>query len=208
MLIAVTVIATNIRAQTFDEWVKQQETKLKYMLQQIAANKVYIEYLQKGYNVARNGLQTINDIKHGDFNLHSEFFNSLSAVNPGIKNLAKVVDIILFQIQIIKESKSAIQTVQSSNQLTPSEINYLQNVFDHLLGEFTKNINDLIAVITSGETIMSDDERVKRIDDIYCEMQSKLSFSKSFSADARMLALQRLSEQTDIEVNRKLNGIQ
>jgi hypothetical protein len=39
-------------------------------------------------------------------------------------------------------------------------------------------------------------------------MLDKLSFSKSFSSGAAMLAMQRMQEATDIEVSRKLNGLQ
>jgi hypothetical protein len=63
-------------------------------------------------------------------------------------------------------------------------------------------------VITSGEIEMTDDERIKRMDNIYCDMQDKLSFCKAFSSDAIMLAAQRLNEQTDIEAMKKLNGAQ
>jgi hypothetical protein len=55
---------------------------------------------------------------------------------------------------------------------------------------------------------MSDDERIKSVDFIYNDMQDKLSFSKSFSFDAAMLAMQRNQEQTDIQVSKKLNGLQ
>jgi len=76
-------------SQTVEEWTKQKKTQIKYLLQQIAANKVYLDYIEKGYGIARNGLNTIQSIKKGDFNLHSDFVSSLIKVNPKIKNYAK-----------------------------------------------------------------------------------------------------------------------
>jgi hypothetical protein len=189
-------------------WFNQKATQIKYLLQQIAANEIYVQYLEKGYSIAQNGLQTIHDIKRGDFNLHSDFFNSLKSVNPKIKSWAKVADITSFQLQIVKEAKLAVQHISASNQFTSEEITYLQNVFNHLLGECLGGIDELIAVITSGDLEMTDDERIKRIDRIYEDMQERLTFSKSFSADAAMLAMQRMQAQTDIEVSKKLNGLQ
>lgn len=207
LFIGLAIFSHQLFAQTFDEWFNQKKTQIKYLLQQIAANEIYIEYLQKGYKIAESGLNTINDIKHGDFNLHSDFFNSLKTVNPKIKNWAKVADIISFQIQIIKQARSAVQHIQASNQFTATEITYLRNVFDHLLAECTKSINSLIDIITSGQTEMKDDERIKRIDAIYDDMQDKLAYTKSFSFDAAMLAMQRMQEATDVQVSRKLNGL-
>lgn len=208
-LIGLLAFSHQLFAQTFDEWFHQKKTQIKYLLQQIAANEVYIQYLQKGYKIAESGLNTINNIKHGDFALHNDFFSSLKNVNPKIKNWAKVADIVSFQVQIIKQTKSAVQHIQASDQFTSTEITYLQNVFNHLLNECSKNINALIDVMTSGQTEsnsyqMTDDERIKKIDGIYNDMQDKLSFSKSFSFDAAMLAMQRMQEATDVKVMRKL----
>jgi hypothetical protein len=200
-----------VSAQTFDEWFRQKETQIKYLLQQIAANEVYIEYLQKGYKIAESGLKAINDIKHGDFNLQRNYFNSLETVNPKVKGMAEVAGIIALQVQIIQVAEAAT-TAPTSDQFTSTEIEYMNNVFNHLLDECTKDINALIDVVTSGNTQsdgyrMTDNERIERIDAIYSDMQDKFSFSKSFSAEANLLSIQRKQEETDVIIEKKLNGI-
>jgi len=197
-----------VSAQIFDEWFHQKKTRIKYLLQQIAANEVYIDYLQKGYKIAESGLKTINDIKHGDFSLHQEFFNSLKTVNPKIKGMAEVAGIIALQVQIIKQAKSVVQSVKMSDKFTSTEVSYLQKVFNHLLDECTKDINVLIDIVTSANLTMTDDERMKRIDAIYSDMQNKFSFSKSFSSEAILLARQRTQEEIDVKLSKKLYGIQ
>ena len=84
----------------------------KVLLQQIAALKVYTDYAQKGYSEAKKGLTTIGDFKRGEFNLHSDYFNSLKTVNPKIKTYAKVGEIIAVQLKIIKNSSFIIKQVQ------------------------------------------------------------------------------------------------
>ncbi len=41
---------------------------------------------------------------------------------------------------------------------------------------------------------MSDDERIKRIDLLYADMQDKYVFANSFSNDINLMALQRTKE--------------
>ena len=207
LLIMVMGFSHHLPAQTFDEWFHQKKTQIKYLLQQIAANEVYIGYLQKGYKIAESGLKAINDIKHGDFNLHNDYFNSLKTVNPKVKGMAEVAGIISLQVQIIKVAGDAIKGVKRSDQFTSTETEHVQNVFNHLLDECTKEINALADDVTSGNTTLTDDERIKRIEAIYTDMQDKLSFSNSFSSEAAMLAMQRSQEETDVEVEKKLNGI-
>ncbi len=97
------------QAQTYDEWFRQNKTQKKYLFQQISALQQYIGYAQKGYSIATKGLNAIQNIKHGDFNLHNNFFNSLSAVNPGISKYSKVSALIVLQISIAKNAHTTIK---------------------------------------------------------------------------------------------------
>lgn len=202
-LLSVSLLAT---AQTWEEWMQQKKTRIKRLLEQIAANKVYIEYAQKGYKIVTNGLHTIRDIKDGDFHLHTGHFDSLKVVNPKVKNWIKVADIIAGQLRIIKSSKQAINAVHESAQFTKDELDYCKNVFDQLLEECLKNIDELVMVITSGELEMTDDERIRRIEKIYMDMQDKSAFTASFGNEMSVLAIQRMTEQIELNYSKKIKG--
>lgn len=194
-------------AQTADEWLNQNSTQKKYLLQQIAALQVYLGYAKKGYNIATSGINTIRNIKKGDFNLHRDFFSRLKNVNPAISRCAKVADIISYQLKIIKQTKFTLQQIRETKQFTEAELDYCKQVFDTLFDECLKTIEDLILVTTSGELEMKDDERLKRIDALYVDMQDKYSFSCSFSEEIGILAVQRLGEQLEINRSKLINGI-
>ena len=194
-------------AQTLQEWTQQKKTQIKYMLQQIAANRIYIEYLQKGYSIANSGLTNIRKIKKGDFDLHYDFLSSLKAVNPKIRNSGKVVAIIGLQIKIIRDSRQALERIREMNQFTNEELSYCSKVFDNLLEDCLKNIDELFLVISSGELTMKDDERLNRIDKLYEDMQSKYGFCASFSNEMGLLAIQRFSEQMEVNQSKILNGL-
>src|SRR6266498_4565607 len=80
--------------QTWNEWFRQKKTQIQYLVKQIAALKVYTDYLEKGYNIAKDGTNLINDIKHGDFNLHNNYFTSLKSVSSSVRNYSKVSAIV------------------------------------------------------------------------------------------------------------------
>src|SRR5437870_5513652 len=102
IIIFLFAIVNQCTAQTYDEWVRQKETQRKYLIEQIVAFKTYLGYAVEGYSTAKLGLNTIKDIKNGDFNLHDNYFKSLSVVNPQIKKYSKVAAIISMQISISK----------------------------------------------------------------------------------------------------------
>jgi hypothetical protein len=208
LLIVVAMVIWHVSfGQNAQEWTRQKKTQIKYLLQQIAANKVYIEYVEKGYSIASKGLQTIRDIKKGDFNLSFDFFESQKKVNPEIKNWVKVADIIAYQIRIIKAAKQTILDVKETGQFTNDELDYCKAVFDNLLNECIKNIDELVDVITNGNFEMKDNERMDRIDKLYIDMQDKYSFTSSFSEEMGVLSAQRISEQAEVNLSKKLNGV-
>lgn len=196
------------QAQTWDEWFKQKKTQRKYLLQQIVALKVYFGYVKKGYDIASKGLNTIRNIKNGDFNLHKDFFGSLKAVNPKIRNYGKVADIISFQLRIIKESRLTVAGVREAGQFTAEEMDYCKKVFDNLLNETLKTIDELFILITSGKLEMKDDERLKRIDALYADIQDKYAFTASFSEEMALLSVHRMRDQYEIDLSQKLFGLE
>lgn len=193
-------------AQTWEEWTQQKETAIKRLLEQIAANNFYIEYAKKGYSIVTNGLHTIRDIKNGDFHLHLGFIDSLKVVNPFIKKWVKVADIIAMQLRILKMYHQSSKTAEESLQFTRDERAYCNNLFEHLVRECEKCIDELMIVITSGESAMSDDDRINRIEKIYLDMQDKKAFVTSFTNEISTLALQRLTERIEIDYSRKINS--
>ena len=207
LIILICVFAAKSHAQTYDEWFRQKATQKKYLLQQIAALQMYIGYAQKGYSIAKSGLQTIHSIKSGDFNLHNNYFNSLSAVSPTVKKYSKVAAIIAMQISIAKQVRSTIKQCTNTT-LTAIELNYLQQVFNNVLDDCAKNLDELFGLITDSELQMKDGERIKRIDKLYDDMQDKNVFVQSFSHSAKGLAVQRRNDQYDITIEKKLNGLQ
>ncbi len=206
-LVLFALLSSGAKSQTFAEWFRQGATQKKYLLQQIAGLQLYIGYVQKSYSIAKQGLNTISDIKNGEFNLHKHYFNSLKSVNPKIKDYSKVADIIELQVNIMKVYKEAGRQVKHSGTFNGDEISYINGVFERLINDCTKVIDELITVTGSGQLEMKDDERLKRIDALYSDMEDKYIFIQSFSNEAKLLAASRIEEQNDIQSSRAINGI-
>jgi hypothetical protein len=207
IIAALLCFAESLSAQTLAEWFTQKATQKKYLLQQIAALQVYIGYVSKGYSIAKKGLNTIQDIKNGDLNLHSKYFTSLVTVNPKIRRYSKVADIIALEIDIARQTSKTIKDCRNSNQLTSSELAYLQTVVDRLLDDCAKCLDALFSLITNGQLSMKDDERIAAIDKLYEDMADKQIFIRSFSNTSRGLCVQRETERRDIIISKKLNEL-
>jgi len=205
MMLFSTVSVTE--AQRLKEWVSQKKTQTEYLILQIAANKVYLELVKKGYRIAKDGLNTISSFKRGEFDLHDVFFKSLKNVNPEVKRYVRVAETIALQRKIIAEYNRMIGQLATSDAFTADEIGYLQGVFKRLLDDCELVLDDLVTVITSGKLEMKDDERMARIDKLFLDMQDKYTFSQNFSGEARAMAAARLQEKGEIITSRILRGL-
>lgn len=208
-ILSITLCFSCANGQTpkFKEWLKQKKTQKEYLAKQIALLQLYLGYLKKGYDIASKGLNTIENIKNGDFNLHRDFFGSLKNVNPHIANSAKVADIIAFQVYIIQNLRRVNTFCKNNKQFTPDEIYYVTKVYRNMLFLSDVNISELLTIIRANETEMKDDERLKRINKLYDDMLDKHAFVKSFDGDVRMIAREREREKRAIETARKQNDL-
>lgn len=184
-----------------------QNNQIKLYLQQIAANQVYIEYLQKGYSIAKKGLTFIGDIKNGHFSLDKDFFGSLTNINPKVKNYAKVADIIAYNIGIVQQFKTALRQARQTELFTSEELSYLESVFSNVTDGCTGIVDVLTILVKTSGVKMSDDERIRRIDALYEEMQDRYVFCNSFCSSVQVQAIQREKETNDAEMMRRIYGI-
>lgn len=197
--------ASVVSAQTFDEWFKQKDTQIKYLVEQIGALKAYGEAVNKGYDIAHNGLSNVFNSKEEDYSQYSNYFLSLWKVGPGIKSYGKVLSILSMKEDIEKQYHRMTSSV--TEWLNDKERSYINSVYRNLVSANNDLADELQMVINDGQLQLKDDERIQRIDQIYLEMQDSYEFSQSFANESKLLVISRLKEENDINKFYSLYGI-
>nr|WP_199077427.1 TerB family tellurite resistance protein [Pedobacter sp. ASV19] len=188
------------RAQT------DEIAQLVLNVEKLAQFKQILSDMKKGYDVLHGGYSTIKDISEGNFSLHKFFLDALLEASPTVRQYYKVPRIISYQVALVKEYKAAFGRFRQSNLFNPQELNYLGDVYSNLLNHSLRNLDELAGVVTSGKLRMSDDERLKAIDQIYTDMEEKVLFLRSFNNSTSMLALQRDRQMREIKRLQQLNN--
>jgi hypothetical protein len=199
--------STSLNAQTFSEWFRQAKTQKKYLLEQIAALQVYANYVEKGYSIAQTGLNTIHQIKDGDFSLHAGYFNSLKLINPKVGEASRVKDMLRLAREIKNSSDKMLQEANNSSLLTVGEKKYIQAVLSKLLNQCGDNTTSLIQLVTPNQIQLKDDERLARIEELFEDCEEKVVFVKSFFRAVQPLITQRKNEENEIENISSYSGI-
>jgi hypothetical protein len=201
------LVAGACKAQTTAEWLEQNKTRLKYYEQQIVTLQTYIGYAQKGYSIMESGLNTISEIKSGEFNLHNAFYNSLEAVNPSIGNMGEVLEIIALQAATVERCTISLSRYRQTTGLHEDEVTYIGNVYALVLSEGISDISTLIDIITADKLKMTDDQRIARIGELDRSAKDRYGFATGFTDQADWLSLQRQTDGSDVGTIKGLYGL-
>jgi len=173
----------------------QAQSRFATEANQIAGLETYLKSIKTVYSTTSKGLNDINNLKSGSFSLNQNYFSSLKNVSPAVRNDPKIKAISDLQQQIQTTFDNALSWQQSKGQLSSGEISYMKTVYNNLLGECNKDLQELTVVITNGQAQMTDKARIEKIDEIYKDMQDKSSFSQSFTGKAYDLANGRIADK-------------
>lgn len=207
ILSLVIVLISPARAQFLGGFFSQKKENRKLLGLQIAALQVYKSYIKKGYDIISTGVGIINKIKTGDFNLHRDFFGALKIVNPRIKKYAKVAGIMTMCVQAVNRLNETGKLARS-DLMSSYRKEFLEKVIDHLLKMLADTIDELISLISDNQLEMKDDERIKRIDQLYMTAEEQCSFVMELDDQISLMLLMKKKMQQEIHGSEFLNGIE
>lgn len=192
-----------VKAQLFREWFRQNATQKRYLIEQIAQLKVYLELTEKGYKIAREGLTTISDIKRGEFKLHRNRFDSLKIVKPQIvsySRLRQITDMQDIVHQIYAQLPVQLSTCQALDAGLRRQI---IRALDLLYDDGQSLITSMLTLIRDNNYAMTDDERLARIEKLYEQFKANYVFAQDLKEQTGHFC--RLAEDEKQELdNRKL----
>ena len=184
----------------------QELKQLALNIEKLSQFRAILRDMKKGYEILTEGYNTVKDLTEGNFNLHKTFLDKLLQVSPVVRNYKRVADIVESQINLVQEYGRHKNRLASSLLFNNNELAYFNNVYDKLVDDSLKDLDELTNVLTAGKLRMSDEERLEAIDRIYVSMQEKLLFLRDFNSDTTVLAIQRARETRDVEAIRLLTG--
>lgn len=200
LLLCATANLSKAQGFSFSDLFGQANKQKQYELQQIAAYNAFESELKMGYNVVKHGLSGIAAINTAELNAHNAYYGSWRQPGAPIKNSTQVKDMIAWQSAIIRQ----FTTMEHVTGLTPDEQNYIGVVQTNLLKGCNEDMADLQNLLQAGVLQMTDDQRLRRLDQIHTDMQDKYQFTQRFCGTVRLLAAQRQQETNDTQTLKKL----
>jgi nucleotidyltransferase/DNA polymerase involved in DNA repair len=200
VVLALSLSAVAVQAQTAAEFLRQKKTQEKYLLKQLAYMQLYGSEIRKGYELARDGWNTISGFTSGEFKLHEAFFDALAVVSPVVKMDFRVLEIAQLQISI----RSSFGSLAETLALTPATKDYISEVRKKVIDDCDADLEELLDIVLSGKVEMNDEERLARLKAVHEAMLDKAHFTAHFCTEITGQVLNQKRYLNDIERIRRL----
>ena len=153
-------------------------------------------------------LTEISDWSKKQKELYLKYFEELWKVKNAINSYQAVRDIIKKQVQLVQEYLKAFNLSKQDKNFTADELDYMQKVYTGVLDESIKNIDQIQLVISAFATQMTDAKRLETIHAAGNNIEQNITDLRQFNQQNIIISLQRSKEKNDIDVVKKLYGIE
>lgn len=169
-------------------------------------------WLQNAQKVLENQLSKLKLTEIADWterqkDLYSEYYTSLWKVKSAITYYKRVKELTQKQIAIVDEYKWAIGVFQKDKHFTVDELEQMQKVYLGILEESVKNLDQVLLVINSFKTQMSDANRLEIISAAADKMEENYTDLRKFNSGNIQLSIQRSTSLDEVAKLRELYGV-
>jgi len=195
------------------EIIKQAITKVivavDLKIQRLQNKTIWLQNAQKVLEnkMSELKLTEISDWVEKQRAQYANYFDELWRIKTALAYYQRIKDIIEKQLQLVNEYKGAWALFKQDKNFTADEMDYMQEVYNGMMDESIKNLDQLSLVINAFVTQMSDANRMEIINEVDHNLDENLNDMREFNNQNKMISLQRASEKGDIETVKKLYGL-
>lgn len=168
--------------------------------------------LQNAQKAIENALSKLKLKEIGDWvrkqrDLYQKFYDELWKVRNTISTYQRVRAIIARQEQLVQEYRFTWHMANQDKHFTKDELQYMQRVYTGILEESIQNLEQILLVINSYKTKMSDAKRLDVINKAGDRIDQNYNDLQQFNNQNISLSMSRAKDMHEIESVRKLYGL-
>jgi hypothetical protein len=189
--------------------LKKVIVAIDLQIQQLQNKTIWLQDAQKTLE------NTLSELKLGEIGdwvekqrkLYADYFEELDKVKTVIADYHRIKEITSMEASMLSQYKSAYALFQQDSHFTAAELDYMYRVYSGILDESLKNIDQLAAVINSFATQMTDESRVRIIDQVVRNVETSYLDLQQFGNQNKMISLERSKSEQEVSVVKMLYGL-
>jgi len=195
-------------------WVVTAAVKKVFNALNIALMKQQnkVVWLQNAQKVAENvmakaKLNEIGDWTKKQKEQYGKYFEELRKVKQSIAYYQRVKDITLKQSRMLREYQLSWRLLRNDKHFSPEELDYMGKVYDGMLKQSVKNLEEIMLVINSFTTQMSDAARMELINKAANKIDINYIDMVNFTNRSANISLQRAKDAQELLQTKQLYGV-
>jgi uncharacterized membrane protein YgaE (UPF0421/DUF939 family) len=196
-------------AKIIKEAVKKVIKAVDLMIQRLQNKTIWLQNAQK---VLENKLSELKLTEIAQWTekhrkLYEQYYDELWKVKNTLAAYQRIRQIMDKQIRIVDEYKRAWNLVRQDNHFTESEIDYMYRMYKGILNESIRNLDQILLVINSFKTQMTDAQRLAIISQAGDRIEQNFIDLLEFNMNTYQISLSRAKTQFEIDRVKKLYGL-
>jgi len=189
--------------------VKKVINAVDLSIQRMQNETIWLQNAQKEIEniLSQTKLGEIRDWTQKQKDLYAGYFDELWKVKEAIAFYHRIKEITQKQVALTTEYKASLKLFKQDSHFTPDEIAYMGKVYTGILDESLKNLDQLLLVINSFTTQMSDEQRMQIIDAAGEAIDKNYNDLQQFSNQNKILSLQRSRDAKEVATVKALYGL-
>jgi hypothetical protein len=179
-------------------------------IQRLQNATIWLQNAQKTVENAMSKLKLdeISDWVQKQKDLYQNYFDELWRIKSAVATYHKVKTIIQLQAQIVSDYKRAFALFQQDKNFTPEEIERMYLTYTGILDASLKNIDQLFLVVNAFATQMTDFQRMEIINKAAASIEQTKVTLDQYNEQNKIVSIQRAVAKGEIDVLKKLYGLQ
>lgn len=179
------------------------------MIQRLQTKTIWLQNAQK---VLENKLSELKLTEIAEWTekhrkIYEIYYDELWQIKNTLAAYQRIKQVIEKQKRIITEYNRAWNLVKQDNHFTEREIDYMYRVYKGILNDSMRNLDQLVLVINSYKTKMTDAQRLAIIMQTGERIEQNLMDLLEFNMHTYQLSISRAKTQHEIDRVKKLYGL-
>ena len=189
--------------------VKKVIVAVDLKIQQLQNKTLWLQNAQKVIenHLSKLKLKEIADWTRQQKELYQQYFTELRQVKSALTYYHRVKEIIANQTAMVAEYKAAWALFRQDKNFSAEELKYMASVYQGMLLESVKSIDQLLLVVEAFSVQMSDAKRLAIIRAAADATEQHFLDLKEFNQQQQLVSVQRSAAKGEIEYVKRLYGL-
>lgn len=179
------------------------------MVQRLQNKTIWLQNAQKVLENKLNELKLteIAEWTEKHRKLYKEYYDELWKVKNAISSYQRIKQILERQKGLVTEYKRVWGIIRNDDHFTKEELDYMYRVYSGIMKASVRSLDQVLVVINSFKTQMSDGKRLEVINRCGDEIERNYFDLKEFNTQNIQLSISRAKDAHEMEIVRKLYGL-